>query len=92
MIGGKAVDYAYAIRYLKVAMDHIRRREELEKSLIEEIDPNICKDSDWPLKLTQWKLDKNVRAMSSYQAKRFVKAYPSLNGKIDLTQIPESVD
>lgn len=88
-IGGKAVDYAYAIRYLKKAMDYIRQREEQEKALIDAIDPNICKDADWPLKLTQWKLDKQVRAITEYQAKRFVKAYQNLDGKIDIDPVSD---
>lgn len=83
-IGGKAVDYAYAIRYLKKAMDYIRQREEQEKAFIDAVDPEICKDPDWPLKLTQWKLDKQVRTITEYQAKRFAKAYPGLDGKIDI--------
>lgn len=83
-IGGKKVDYAYAIHYLKTAMDYIRTREANERSLIDAVDPQICKDPNWPLKLTQWKLDKQVRAISAYQAKRFAKAYPLLDGDIDI--------
>lgn len=90
-IGGKAVDYAYAIRYLKTAMDHIRKREEEERALISAVDPDICNDADWPLKLTQWKLDKQVRAITPYQAKRFAKAYPGLDGDIPI-QKPEDAD
>lgn len=90
-IGGKAVDYAYAIRYLKTAMDHIRKREEQEKAYIDEVDPSICKDPDWPLKLTQWKLNKQVRAITPYQARRFAKAYPSLDGKIDIKPASDDI-
>lgn len=72
-IGGKKVDYAYAIRYLKTAMDHIRKREEEEKALIDAVDPGVCVDSQWPLKLTQWKLANHVRNITPYQAKRFVR-------------------
>lgn len=72
-IGGKEVDYAYAIKYLKTAMDFIREREEEEKSLITAIDPTICEDAEWPLKLSEWKLKKGVRVITAYQAKRFVK-------------------
>ena len=87
VIGGKQVDYAYAIRYLKTAMDYIRKRETQETALIDAVAPEICKDPDWPLKLTQWKLDKQVRAITPYQAKRFAKAYPNLDGKIDLNHV-----
>lgn len=72
-IGGKKVDYAYAIRYLKTAMDYIRKREEEEKALIDEVDPNVCTDTQWPLRLTQWKLANHVRNITPYQAKRFVR-------------------
>ena len=83
------MDYAYAIRYLKTAMDYIRKREAQEEALIDAVDPEICKDPDWPLKLSQWKLDKQVRAVTPYQAKRFAKAYPSLDGKIQLKPADE---
>lgn len=89
-IGGKVVDYAYAIRYLKKAMDYIRQREDQEKAFIDTVDPKICKDPDWPLKLTQWKLDKQVRTITEYQAKRFAKAYPNLDGKINIEPAPDN--
>ena len=68
-------------------MDYIRKREAKEQENIDAVDPAICKDSDWTLKLTQWKLDKQVRAITPYQAKRFAKAYPNLDGKIDLNHV-----
>ena len=73
-IGGTAVDYAYAIRYLKTALDHIRKREEGEKALLDAIDPSICQDAEWPVKLSEWKLKHGVRNMTEYQAKRFASA------------------
>ena len=73
-VGGKAVDYAYAIRYLKTAMDFIRTREVEEKALIDAENPDVCKDTNWPLKLSEWKLDKKVRTITPHQAKRFVKS------------------
>lgn len=69
--------YAYAIRYLNKALEYIRNRESEEKSLIDAIDPTICQDSEWPLKLSEWKMEKGVRAITAYQAKRFVKAIHS---------------
>ena len=54
-------------------MDFIREREEEEKSLITAIDPTVCEDAEWPLKLSEWKLKKGVRVITAYQAKRFVK-------------------
>ena len=73
-IGGIAVDYAYAIRYLKTALDYIRKREEGEKALLDAIDPSICQDAEWPVKLSEWKLRAGVRTITKYQAKRFAAA------------------
>ena len=73
-IGGIAVDYAYAIRYLKTALDYIRKREEGEKALLDAIDPSICQDAEWSVKLSEWKLRAGVRTITKYQAKRFATA------------------
>lgn len=74
-IANKAVDYAYAIRYLKTALDFIRSREANEKTLLDAVDPSICKDSDWPLKLSEWKMKMGVRNITEFQAKRFAKEW-----------------
>lgn len=74
-IAGKAVDYAYAIRYLKTALDFIRAREATEKALLDAVDPSICMDQEWPAKLSEWKMKKGVRSISEFQAKRFAKEY-----------------
>ena len=66
---------AYGIRYLKTAMDFVRKREEQEKALLDAIDPKICECKDWPLNLTEWKLEKSVREMNEYQARRFAKSF-----------------
>lgn len=73
-IGGIAVDYAYAIRYLKTALDYIRKREEGEKALLDAVDTSICQDAEWPVKLSEWKLRAGVRTITEYQAKRFATA------------------
>lgn len=73
-IGGTAVNFAHGIRYLKTALEYVRKREVEEKALIDAIDPEICKDSNWPLALTEWKMEKRVHTMTPYQAKRFVKS------------------
>lgn len=73
-VGGVNADYAFAIRYLKTAMDFIRQREVEEKAAIDAIDTNVCKDPNWPLKLTEWKLEHGVRTITLFQAKRFVRA------------------
>ena len=72
-IGGSQVDFAYAIRYLKKAMDHIKARELEEKKLLDAVDPSICANPEWPVHLSEWKIEKKVRALTPYQAKRFAK-------------------
>lgn len=72
-IGGKAVDYAYAIRYLKTAMDHIRKREDAEKTLLDAVNPPVCRNPEWPLRLSEWKMKKGVRTITEYQARRYAK-------------------
>lgn len=73
-VGGQSMDYASAIAYLNKALEYVRRREETEKELIDAIDPSVCQDAEWPLKLTEWKMEKGVRTITAYQAQRFVKA------------------
>ena len=73
-VGGQTMDYASAIAYLNKALEYVRHREETEKELIDAVDPSICQDAEWPLKLTEWKMEKEVRTITAYQAKRFVKA------------------
>lgn len=41
IIGGKCVDYAYGIKYLNVALQHIRQRETSEKECIDHACPGF---------------------------------------------------
>lgn len=76
-IGGQKVSYAYGIKYLKNALEYVRVREADEKDLINAVDPAVCEDPDWPLKLSDWKMEHKVHTMTPYQAKRFVKWFRS---------------
>lgn len=73
-VGGEQIDYAYAIRYLKTALDYVRVREKEEKAILDSIDPSICLNKDWPLTLSEWKLERKVRILSKYQAKRYANS------------------
>lgn len=77
---GQPVEYAHAIQYLKIALEYVQRREEEEKKAIDICDPDICKNPDWPLMLSDWKFmlandpeKRTVRAITPFQAKRFAK-------------------
>lgn len=73
-IKGQAVSYAYAIRYIKTALDFVRKREAGERALLDAIDPNYTKcNPEWPLALSEWKLEFGVRELTEYQVKRFLK-------------------
>ncbi len=72
--GGRSVNYAYAIRYLNTALDFVRKRERDERAFLEAVEPDVCKDPEWPVKLSEWKLEKGVREINEYQAKRFCKS------------------
>jgi len=79
-VKGTPIIYAHAIRYLNTALDYIRKREEAEKAVIDKVDPEICKDPEWPLLLSDWKFmlaqdkeKRTVREITPFQAKRFVK-------------------
>ena len=72
-IKGVAVNYAYAIRYLNTALDHVRKREKTERALLEAEAPGVCDTPEWQVALSEWKLANQVREITPYQAKRFVK-------------------
>lgn len=75
IIGGRSVDFAYTIPYIKKALSYVRKREEVAAEYISEIDPAILQDPEWPAKLSEWMLEKDVHNFSKYQTKRFCKAY-----------------
>ena len=74
-------NFAEAIRYLNDALKFIKEREKEEAEYIGQYVDNITEDT-WVL-LTEFKLEKNVRNINDYQAKRFAKwlANNQRNGK-----------
>lgn len=75
IVGGKAVDYAYGIRYLNTALEQVRRREAEEAGLLNEAAPSfISTNPDWPVQLSEWKLATGTRHLSPRSAKRFLRS------------------
>lgn len=74
-VRNKVVTYSYAIRYLKTALDFIRKREEKEKELLDAVSLSITGTPDWQVALSEWKLTNNVRQITEYQARRFAKHF-----------------
>jgi len=72
-IGRKKVTFAHFVRYLKIALDYIKIREEEERKLITAYYSDIDHIPDWVVVLSHWKILKGVRAINEYQAKRFAK-------------------
>lgn len=70
---GRMNHFAEVIRYLNKALKFVREREKTELELIEKYVPCISSVSDWPVKLSEWKLALGVRNITDYQAKRFAK-------------------
>lgn len=78
-IGDFKGNYAYIVRYLKMALDYLVKREQSEENLIKQHYPNINKVEQWVVILSHWKLLNHVRAITPYQAKRFAKYLNSGN-------------
>lgn len=75
IVGGKAVDYAYGIRYLNTALEQVRLREAEEVGLLNEADPSfISTHPDWPVQLSEWKLATGTRHLSPRSTKRFLRS------------------
>ena len=75
VVGGKAVDYAYGIRYLNTALDYIRSREREEaKRLIEASPVFLSTHPEWPVQLSEWKLSTGTRHLSPRSVKQFLRS------------------
>lgn len=76
-LGGETINFAYAARYLKMALDYILKREEKERELILAVYPGLDAIRDWQVILSHWKIVNRVRQITAFQAKRFGKALAS---------------
>lgn len=86
-VKGKNVNYAYALRYIGKALEFVKEREKTEKdNIVLAGGEAILADPDWPVALSEWKMDKGVRNLTEYQAKRYVKAM--LAGEVDINPKP----
>ncbi len=82
-VAGTDVDYAYALRYLSKALRFVKKREEKECANILLVGgSHIIDNPDWPVALSEWKMEHGVRELTEYQAKRFVKAMDKIGVSI----------
>ncbi len=74
VIHGTSVSYAHAVRYLKLAYEHLQKREVEEMAAMHTHIPDLAERFPvWMVSLSQWKQRHNVRRITPYQAKRFTK-------------------
>ena len=74
-IGGQTVDFAYLIPYLKTALEHVRTREEGCSNLLKKVAPEVLKDPEWPVKLSEWMLKNNVHSFTERNIKAFARSF-----------------
>ena len=75
VVGHQAVDYAYGIRYLNTALEHVRHREAEETALLNEADPTfLSTHPTWPVQLSEWKLTTGIRRLTTRSTKQFLKS------------------
>lgn len=74
-IGGTTLTYAESLLYLNHLLAFLSKREEEECRLLTEAGLRewIEENADWPVMLSEWKIENKVRSMTDYQAKRFAK-------------------
>lgn len=72
-IGGQTVDFAHLLPYLKKALQFTKEREETAAEYISKIYPELLKNEEWPVLLSEWMLDKDVHNLSEFRIKQFVK-------------------
>lgn len=69
----KEGNFAHMILYLNKALEFVKEREKKEEALISSFYPSLSSISDWPVLLSEWKLENKVKEITEYQAKRFAK-------------------
>lgn len=80
-IGGHYVDFAHVIPYLKTALDFVRKREEEELELLKPVIPGIEKDEEWPVRLSEWKLETGKK-LYKQTVKSFAAYYRKSNEEV----------
>ncbi len=82
-VGGVYLSYAESLLYLNHLLSFLSKREEEECTLLAEAGLRawIEENTDWPVMLSEWKIENKVRSMTDYQAKRFAKHISATGGK-----------
>lgn len=72
VIGGEQVDFAYFSRYLNIALEYLKKREEEESKMIED-NTGATLWNEWQVDLSEWKIANNIHALTPTRAKKFVR-------------------
>lgn len=72
-IGTYSSTYAHLVPMLNQISKFLKKREEKELECIKEVYPAF-ELNEWQIALSDWKLEKRVRKITPFQAKRFLKA------------------
>lgn len=72
-IGSYSTTYAHLVPMLNQISKFLKKREEKELECIKEVYPAF-ELNEWQIALSDWKLEKRVRKITPFQAKRFLKA------------------
>lgn len=74
-IGGTVLSYAESLLYLNHMLDYLVQREKEEIVYLERagLSAWMDKNADWPVALSEWKMQQKVRNITEYQANRFAK-------------------
>ena len=69
-IGGTEVDYAHSLKYLNVALEYLREREEKEAKLLL---PYMELYPDWQVDLSEWRMEHGYHSLTPARAKKFAE-------------------
>lgn len=72
VIGGQKVDFAHFSKYLNIALEYLKKREQDEYEMIEEA-TGVTPWNEWQVDLSEWKIKNNIHALTPTRAKKFVR-------------------
>lgn len=67
------IDFAYAVQYLNIILEYLKKREETEAELIKQFGVNLEDYPEWQVLLSEWKFENKVSVLTETRAKRFAK-------------------
>ncbi len=74
-VGNAEFGFGDLIPYINTAKQWLRGREKAASAVLEQLAPEILEKEDWPITMSMWMFENNVRMheVTEYQMKRFAK-------------------